>query len=48
MEKTQTDCRCVSRKSREYAERGVIMDITDEGFEIIRQCVHEEESKLEK
>ena len=34
-------------KSREYAERGVIMDITDEGFELIRQLVHKEESKLE-
>lgn len=35
-------------KSREYAERGAIMVITDEGFEIIRQRIHKEESELEK
>lgn len=34
-------------KSREYAERGFIMDITEEGFDIIRQRIHKKEAELE-
>ena len=35
-------------KSREYAKRGMIMWITDEGFEQIMQLVRKEETELEK